>query len=444
MEGVLLTIQRDGSPYGEFLIKHTIFHHDIPHYRDVHNSPSNLVQIKSGNWDGDTEFVGGQPLVYVEAEGHGIEGAERWEKNGGLAEVNFPGGDGVVYYYTGTAEEPADGDDRDVGYDLLSMQELWDRRCDFEDTFAGFGRFAGDDHAENAANAPWGWGNFHDFGAPFFFLNPGQVIDTAFNNKGPFHPLAYIDSSYQPGPPEVAADDCTPVDLGSGFSVVFTDLQTAGNTTATSGTTGSPPPAGFQLGSPALYFDVATAATFSGNVEVCTSYDEASFANERGVRLFHEEGSSWQDVTSVLAPDENRVCGLVDSLSPFLVAELAPGEDFDGDGCTNATELAENPFQGGHRDPEDVWDFFDVPTPPTLVRNKAINVGDIAGVVGRFGSFGNPMIDPLSAPPPSGYHPAFDRGATKGPLPWERDPANGSVTVADISAVVQQFGHACL
>jgi hypothetical protein len=64
-------------------------------------------------------------------------------------------------------------------------------------------------------------------------------------------------------------------------------------------------------------------------------------------------------------------------------------------------------------------------------------------VTGRFGANGDAAIDPLSPPPAGGYHTAYDRGDVDGPNDWNRAPADGSITVADIVAVVAQFGHTC-
>jgi subtilisin family serine protease len=117
--------------------------------------------------------------------------------------------------------------------------------------------------------------------------------------------------------------------------------------------------------------------------------------------------------------------------------------DFDRDGCSNQEELGLNVALGGLRNPLDVWDFFDTPT-ASNVRDKIILSSDTSRVQARFGSDGDPTIDPLSPPPPApAYHPAFDRGGTVGPNAWNLAPANGSIRIPDITAVVNSFGHDC-
>jgi alpha-tubulin suppressor-like RCC1 family protein len=116
--------------------------------------------------------------------------------------------------------------------------------------------------------------------------------------------------------------------------------------------------------------------------------------------------------------------------------------DSDGDGCTDFAEHGDNPILGGLRDHEDYWDFFDTPTNANA-RDAVISGSDIARLVARFGTTGDPGGNPLAAPPPFGYHTAFDRGGQVGANPWEQGPANGSVSGGDIGAVVAQYGHRC-
>ena len=105
----------------------------------------------------------------------------RWEKK------DFPGEDGVVYRFTGQAEEPQNGNDRNVGYDLLHIDEMWARRKD-PDIFCGFGTFYGDDYGENKANAPWGWDDKDDgeVSASDFFINPAHLVDYYHDGLGDF------------------------------------------------------------------------------------------------------------------------------------------------------------------------------------------------------------------------------------------------------------------
>ncbi len=117
--------------------------------------------------------------------------------------------------------------------------------------------------------------------------------------------------------------------------------------------------------------------------------------------------------------------------------------DDDNDGCTDVQETGLVVALGGLRDPHNFWDFFDVPTGAGLTRDRAVAGPDIFAVIGRFNTSGDAGIDPLSPPPASGYHTAYDRGPVVGANAWNLGAANGSVAGTDIFAVLGQFNHTC-
>jgi hypothetical protein len=109
----------------------------------------------------------------------------------------------------------------------------------------------------------------------------------------------------------------------SAVTLVFTNVSGAGTSSVTSSGTGSPPPTGFRLGTPPRYYEVNTSAAFSGPIEVCISYGPSEFARPTLLRLFHDAGTGWQDVTTSNDVASGKICGTVTSLSPFLLAESA-------------------------------------------------------------------------------------------------------------------------
>jgi hypothetical protein len=181
MEGCLIVIQKTEGYYGEFILMITRAHDNFYSYKDYESSLSNQVKNGHEDIDGDIEFESGHPYVYVKAEGHAVYGDLRWENNG------FPGGDGVVYRYTGQAEEPTNGNDRNAGYDLVNIDELWAKRYD-PDIFYDFGIFIGDDFGENKAHAPWGWDDKDDgeVSADQFFIDPAYLISYYHDGLGNF------------------------------------------------------------------------------------------------------------------------------------------------------------------------------------------------------------------------------------------------------------------
>jgi Tol biopolymer transport system component len=134
-------------------------------------------------------------------------------------------------------------------------------------------------------------------------------------------------------------------------------------------------------------------------------------------------------------------------------------DDGDHDGCTDAGEQSADPATGGGRSATDIWDYYDVPTVDWTVKEKmgrdyVVSVSDVSQLIVRFGSSGDPLLDPLSDVPyvvvfPGEpipldllYHTAYDRTLT-GPNMWNSGPPNGSITVQDIALMVAQFGHSC-
>jgi alpha-tubulin suppressor-like RCC1 family protein len=145
------------------------------------------------------------------------------------------------------------------------------------------------------------------------------------------------------------------------------------------------------------------------------------------------DGTSGEDRTTPV-----EALGLSSDVDGDGMPNVSDSDD-DNDGCSDVRELGATVTTGGGRNPKNFWDYYDTPDAANN-RDKTITVSDLVRVVGRFGTVGDRMIDPLSAPQASGYHTAFDRNFVQGSL---SGPADGRVTVGDIAMVVTQFGHSC-
>jgi uncharacterized repeat protein (TIGR01451 family) len=123
------------------------------------------------------------------------------------------------------------------------------------------------------------------------------------------------------------------VEPAPGVSVTFSEVTEAGDTTVTSSTE-DPGPPGSTLQFLGTYYDITTTATYSGDVELCLTYDDTgmTFGQELALRLYHLENGNWIDRTSALDTGNNVICATVVSLSWFGVAELG---DSDSDGLTD-------------------------------------------------------------------------------------------------------------
>lgn len=117
------------------------------------------------------------------------------------------------------------------------------------------------------------------------------------------------------------------VDLGDSLSITFDEVVSPGTTEVVTSTQGPPPPTGFKLvpSAPPVYYEITTTAVYYGNITVCFTYDEADLKGpEKNLRIFHRTGDPavWENATFSVDEVNNRICGVVASLSPFVLAEV--------------------------------------------------------------------------------------------------------------------------
>lgn len=105
--------------------------------------------------------------------------------------------------------------------------------------------------------------------------------------------------------------------------LAFDNVTVAGSTSVTATVDGPPPPAGFKLGTPPVFYDISTTAAFTGNIHLCFGWTEGQFSDESAIRMWHMEGATWIDVTTTVDTANNTACGVVNSLSPFALMETA-------------------------------------------------------------------------------------------------------------------------
>ena len=194
-EGVILTIRKDGSELGTLQVMETLAHNHV--YSFV---ADRRIQNGIHNIDGDVRVHdGSHPMVFIEAGGHGAHGVTARDSLFSADEMDFRENTGVTYVYKSVCERPRHANDRNVGYDLLSIYEhLWARAQNVADskTFADFfeyepfgqrprvkadaigGAFYGRRHGENKAKPFWGW---HDERTIGKVLSRGQWgLDPAY------------------------------------------------------------------------------------------------------------------------------------------------------------------------------------------------------------------------------------------------------------------------
>lgn len=235
MEGVILTIRKDGTPMGSFRVMATEAHGQVYYFKPAGSD----VSIGAAYYDGGgggTDSTAYFPLsphqvaAFIEPDGHGVGSQYRALEPspggpvtlGGVT-YDFPGGDGIIYYHDGgPGEEPTGVPNEWVRYDLRPLEELWLRRHNpGGSTYCGFANFVGNRGCtlENlavsfggtcwpwqscAANPPWGWDSDAP-GSPAgeWFLDPAYVVGFLHLENVPerFEPgfLTYVENTYLQG-----------------------------------------------------------------------------------------------------------------------------------------------------------------------------------------------------------------------------------------------------
>jgi len=131
--------------------------------------------------------------------------------------------------------------------------------------------------------------------------------------------------------------------------------------------------------------------------------------------------------------------------------------DTDLDGCSDTKELGPDWRLGGQRDPNNGWDFADVPVPAlraanqTGVRNKAVTIQDVLVTLYYVGTSdgGSPNANGVSYNTdwnnngvPDGRE--YDRTpSTIVGQRWRSGPPNGAVSLQDVLVVLAQVGTNC-
>ena len=201
LEGLLITIRKDGSTYGKLEGMITVFHTDFFSFTPSGSPLTNGNETIDGTVSFEVANGVSRPKTVQEAKGHGLKA---WPYAS-----NFNGAsnqDGVIYFPTqGAAEYPTSGNDRNVPYRLVDINTangMWSAAMNDAasggQTFASWGTFRGDTSggcgsglkscSTNSANTPWGWDDGND-GASYrgeFALDPAHLVSWYFGGLGSF------------------------------------------------------------------------------------------------------------------------------------------------------------------------------------------------------------------------------------------------------------------
>jgi hypothetical protein len=110
-----------------------------------------------------------------------------------------------------------------------------------------------------------------------------------------------------------------------GIGLTFSTVDAGGSTVVVESGAGPPPPSGYRivgLGGEPRYWDIDTTAGYSGPITVCIRYDITQVMGpETQLRLVHDAGDGFRDITTSIDTATDIICGQTTSLSPFAVVE---------------------------------------------------------------------------------------------------------------------------
>ena len=187
LEGCILVIRKDDSPYGQLQLMETQAHN---HWYQYTNDPS--ISSGSDDIDGGILLDEHRPKIYLSANGIGTDAGHGVKAYDGRP---ANGGDGIVFkFITGDAVMPDDTSGsyvHEYDYALITMDELWERRYDVGGaghTYNDWGHFHGDTYTDSSCTLPWikddpDDGPLYD---GVYWSDPAFFIDTHLNGLGEF------------------------------------------------------------------------------------------------------------------------------------------------------------------------------------------------------------------------------------------------------------------
>jgi hypothetical protein len=188
------------------------------------------------------------------------------------------------------------------------------------------------------------------------------------------------------------------IDMGNGeaIAITYSSVSSPGRTYVATSSTGPSPPVGFQFGNPPTYYNISTTSTYTPPITVCITYNPAQYTDPSAARLLHWENDDWMDVTTSRDVPNHQVCGQVNTLSPFAIAERV-----------NHVRLESGSFWIGLKNSDDQGTQFDVQA-ELYLNGGMIGIGENLCVTGvtRNPSYAKEIAIPFN----SLMNPIYDSG----------------------------------
>ncbi len=249
--------------------------------------------------------------------------------------------------------------------------------------------------------------------------------------------------------------------------VTFPEVQTAGmvTLTTTNNPQGGTPPSQYEF--IGTYYELVTTAAYSAPVTVKMFYNDADVTGiESNLKLFHWDGTAWQDITTNVDTVNNVITGISPTLSPFAIGEpLNSPPTVDAGGPYQVDEGGAVQISASGSDPENkpltyAWDLdnngsfetagqtatfsaasLDGPSTKTVVvqvtdeggltaTNQAtINIVNVAPQVGEISL----PADPQQANNPINFSASFTDAGTADTHTAVWDWGDGSISAAAVN-----------
>lgn len=180
MESIQIVVEKNKTEFGKVVLMETLAHGSIYLYTNEPGITGGFLKKKGG-----ITYEKEKPVVYVEVFGHGVYGNPADSSAADPSKQKH-----IVYRFKGKPEVPESPEDKDAGYDLLSIYDtLWTHResvgkgkafdCPF--TYRGVTLPAcldGEDFGKDKANTPWGYDQAtgKDVVRGDWFFDPAKAI----------------------------------------------------------------------------------------------------------------------------------------------------------------------------------------------------------------------------------------------------------------------------
>ena len=205
------------------------------------------------------------------------------------------------------------------------------------------------------------------------------------------------------------------VTAGNGVTVAFATVSASGETAATTSNSGPTPPSGFMFGTPPIFYELTTTASFDPPVSVCIAYDPARFSGSSGLRLMHFENGAWVDVTTSNDTTTFVICGEVSGFSPFAIAQPIGGP---------LTSLGPASIWVGLANSDDVGIRFDLRAEVYRNGTELVGSGEVTSVPGGSSGFNNARLNEITVASAAGI--TFVSGDTLSIKLYVRNACAGS------------------